>query len=317
LRPTDLDLSCVIADLVTMLRGVIGNTVQVEFDADPTPAAVHADQRQIEQVLMNLCLNARDAMPEGGRVRIQTRRVHLTEEFCALHPSALPGDHIRLTVEDDGIGMDESTLGQIFEPFFTTKEVGQGTGLGLATVYGIVQQHNGIIDVSSAVGRGTTFAIYLHAIDHAVAPAPKMEDIEPPTGTETLLLAEDFGEVRDLTVRVLEQAGYDVLVAANGQEAVRLFEGNEERIALALLDMVMPRMGGREAAHRIRQMKPGLPVLLTSGYSADVIDTRFLEEEGMGFITKPASQAELLRGVRELIDASRTRRESEPGRRAA
>jgi signal transduction histidine kinase/FixJ family two-component response regulator len=306
LETADLDLKRVIGDGLDMLAGVLGGQATVEFVAEPGPATVHADQRQLEQVLMNLCLNARDAMPEGGRIRITTVRVHLDESFTADHPWARPGDFVRLTVADPGVGMSEATLGQIFEPFFTTKEVGRGTGLGLATVYGIVQQHGGLIDVESAMGEGTIVSIYLPAVERGAAAVPDQEEKPPARGTETLLVVEDDDVVRKLNCRVLEQAGYSVLAAENGPEALALFEQHAERISLALIDMVMPKMGGREVAQRLRQAKPEICILMTSAYSGEVVDVRSVEAAGMSFLQKPTSASQLLRRVRDLLDDARS-----------
>jgi signal transduction histidine kinase/ActR/RegA family two-component response regulator len=304
LERSDLDLNQVVHELVRMMNRVIGEHIELEILQGEDLKTVHADPRQLEQIVMNLCINARDAMPQGGTITIETRNAVLDAANCPNHPSARPGDYVLVRVSDVGHGMDEETRHQIFEPFFTTKEVGRGTGLGLATVHGIVEQHGGMIDVWSEPGEGTAFSIYLPAVDRPAAKVERQAEDFPSDGVETILVAEDEERVRKLTVRILERAGYTVLSAPDGEMAIRIFEANADRISLVLLDAVMPKMTGREVYRRIQSIKSDVGILLASGYSADADHTRFIQDEGLHFIQKPFDPDALLRKVREVIDAS-------------
>jgi two-component system, cell cycle sensor histidine kinase and response regulator CckA len=281
-RAEALDLNDVVRDAQKMLRRVIGEHVWMETKLDPNVTTIHADRGQIEQVLVNLVVNARDAMAEGGLICIET---------------SLANGQVQLIVRDTGHGMDEATRTRIFEPFFTTKPAGKGTGLGLATVYAIVRQSRGTIEVSSAVGQGTTFTIYLPRNEAAVVgaaaigPAPVL-----PTGTETVLLVEDEAPVRSSIRRALEHQGYTVLDAAHGIDALAQFERNPDRVDLLLSDVVMPQLGGRPLVERIRQSKPGLPALLMSGYSIDGAASE------VPLIQKPFDMTALVQRVRAVLD---------------
>ncbi|MFQ5795878.1 MAG: response regulator [Candidatus Bipolaricaulia bacterium] len=301
LQPVDLDLNQVIADLVKMLHRVIGEHIELNVIPGYDLDTVHVDPGQIEQMLVNLCINARDAMPNGGKLIIETENVLINSAYLETHPWAKPGRHILLTLTDTGDGMPPEILEHIFEPFFTTKEEGEGTGLGLSMVYGIVKQHNGYIDVYSKPRQGTTFKIYLPAVECPAETGGENIAVLPSGGLETILIAEDEEIVRDLTVRVLEQAGYAVLTVTDGEEAVNVFEANADTIALALLDVVMPKRSGREVYDRIRVIKPEVRVLFSSGYSAH-IRPDFVLEGGLQLIQKPYSSDELLRKVREILD---------------
>jgi PAS domain S-box-containing protein len=257
-----LDLNEVVAGLLKMIRRVIGEHIDLQVLPAPALKKVQADPGQIEQVLMNLCVNARDAMPQGGAIAIETENAVLDRSFCDRNAWARPGEYVQLTVTDTGLGMSEEVRDHIFEPFFTTKEVGQGTGLGLATVYGIVHQHDGFIGVSSELGRGTAFSIYLPVLATPSQASPTLSPnlfAPPPGGTETLLLAEDEEHVRGVAVRILERAGYHLLVAADGQEELELFRANADRIHLALLDVVMPQINGPATCDAIRTLRPICP----------------------------------------------------------
>jgi two-component system cell cycle sensor histidine kinase/response regulator CckA len=310
LEPKNVDLNQLIAEAGKFLRRVIGAHIELKIATAPQLATVYVDPVQIEQVLVNLCINARDAMPAGGQLLIETHNVHLDEAYCQSHPWARPGDYAQLTVSDTGTGMGGETMAHIFEPFFTTKEVGKGTGLGLAMVYGIVKQHDGLIHVYSEPGQGTTFKIYLKAV---AAPAESLERgaVETPRpGNETLLVAEDEETVRKLAVQILAAQGYTVLTAANGEEALRVFAANRDRIEMVLLDVVMPRVGGREVYEILRAQKPALKFLFMSGYSVGALHERFILDAGLEFVHKPFDPLTLARRVREVLDKQDSRLES-------
>ncbi len=298
-----VDLNEIVAETQAFLRRVIGEHIDLTLAPAPTLDTAYVDPVQVEQVLMNLCVNARDAMPDGGRLTIETANVRLDDAFVRAHPWARAGDYVRISVSDTGVGMDEQTLQRIFDPFFTTKEPGKGTGLGLAMVYGIVKQHEGLIHVYSEPGRGSTFKVYFKAVSADAERIERPADEAPGRGSETILVAEDDEMVRELVVRTLEGQGYQVLAAADGEEAVRAFGERGDRIALAILDAVMPKMGGREAYEALRGRKPALKFLVVSGYSVNSIDERFIREAGLQFLQKPFSPTELARRVRELLDA--------------
>jgi CheY-like chemotaxis protein len=243
-------------------------------------------------------------MPGGGKITIETENALIDESYARIYPWARAGQYVLLSVTDTGCGMNEATREHMFEPFFTTKEEGQGTGLGMATTYGIIKQHSGMIHVYSEVGKGTTVRIYL-PLDERNPSAVDQKTISPVRGgTEGILLAEDDEAVRDLAVRVLERAGYRVFTAVDGLEAIRVFSAHADEISLALLDVVMPTLNGREAYERIGEIKPGVRVLFTSGYSADAIHTKFVLDEGLELIQKPYGAESLLGKVREILDES-------------
>ena len=264
-----------------------------------------ADTGQIEQVLLNLATNARDAMPNGGRLILETQLVELDDTFVRTYGYGEPGTFAVISVSDTGVGMDEETVAQIFEPFFTTKEVGKGTGLGLAMAYGIVKQHKGYINVYSEPEKGTTFKIYLPAIKSIEEVINKIEvEPLPARGAETILVAEDDNALRRLFANVLEAYGYNVILAENGDVAIRKFIENKDKIQLVMLDMIMPKKSGKEAYDKIKQMSPNMKTLFTSGYTADKIglDKDSMVKEGYDFIMKPVSPKDLLRKIRELLD---------------
>jgi PAS domain S-box-containing protein len=301
LEMKDVELNGLIADLLKMLRRVIGEHITLDVLASRDLGVVRADRGQIEQILMNLCVNARDAMPDGGRINIETENVHIDEEFCEAHAWAKQGRYVLLSVTDTGCGMDEETLGNIFEPFFTTKGEGEGTGLGLATVYGLVKQHQGLVHVQSEVGQGTTFKIYLEAVERSASVERDEIEGRVPDGTETLLLAEDDKMVRALCQAFLENAGYTVLTACDGKEALRVFDEHADEIDLALLDVMMPELGGKAVYDHIRSARPAVRVLFSSGYSMDAIHTDFILDEGLALIQKPYRRVDLLREVRHAL----------------
>ncbi len=297
LRPKHLDLNEVVGDMDKMLRRMIGEDIELTVKLSPSLAPVRADRAQLEQVILNLAVNARDAMPNGGRLTLETANVHLDGAHAARHEGARSGQHIALVVSDSGHGMDPTTLARVFEPFFTTKEVGKGTGLGLSMAYGIVRQSDGHITVESRPGRGATFRIFLPAVEPSAdshAPPPKAS--RAPPGTETVLIVEDSDNVRRLMRHVLETKGYVVLEATDGAEGLRLSEAHEGPIHLLLTDVVMPGMGGRELATRLLKSRPSTRVLFASGYPRTS-----LPGDGVDLIPKPFTPDELERKVRETL----------------
>jgi two-component system cell cycle sensor histidine kinase/response regulator CckA len=267
LEPRILDLSAQITETAKMLRRLIGADVDLRLDLTQEPATVMADPGQIEQLAMNLCVNARDAMPDGGELTVQTERVWLDEAFAVVHPWASPGEYVRLTITDTGVGMDAATQQRIFEPFFTTKEAGEGTGLGLAVVYGIVKQHGGLIHVYSEPGQGTAFRVYLPFRTEAAEPAAVPIPQRLARGTGTILLAEDDDSLRVTATKLLEHLGYRVIPVANGQEAVDLLTRLGREIDAAILDVVMPGLAGPAVFEQVRHKHPTLRFLFTTGYS--------------------------------------------------
>lgn len=301
-EPVNLDIGDVVKDLVKFFTKVAGAQIEVKtFLASDTPTA-WVDRGQIEQVLMNLLLNARDAMPDRGQLLVETGPVDLGEEYIRSYPYMKAGRYALLAVSDTGTGMDDATRERVFEPFFTTKAPDKGTGLGLSVVYGIVKQHNGFIHVYSEPGKGSTFKVYLPAVE--VPPDVRVPVKAEPIrgGSETILLAEDEESVRGLAERILKDLGYTVLSARNGEEAFELFRTHGEKIALAVLDVVMPRMGGKETIEAIRKENPGLKAIFMSGYSANAIHEVFIIQPGSPFLGKPFTSTALARKVREVLD---------------
>ncbi len=303
LAPKVLELDALVTNLEKMLRRLIGEDVELRFVPKAPRAAVRADPGQLEQVIVNLVVNARDAMPRGGRLTIETARVDLDAAYAWEHGTVEPGRYALLAVTDTGVGIDRAAQARLFEPFFTTKEFGKGTGLGLATVYGIVKQSGGYIWVYSEPGRGATFKVYLPRVELAGEPVAAPQ---PPAralgGTETILLAEDEPAVRNLARRVLEKHGYTLLLAATGRDGVRLAEQHGSPIDLLVTDVVMPEMGGRELAQRLTTWQPSLKVLYLSGYTDDAIVHHGVLDAGVAFLQKPFKPDELVRKIREVLD---------------
>ena len=302
MRPISLDLNEVVSGVLEMLRRVIGEQVRLEWNPHSGGGAIRADRGMVEQALVNLSVNARDAMVGGGTLKVETEDVTIDEAYCEARPGAVPGRYVLLRVSDTGSGMDTETLDQAFEPFFSTKETGKGTGLGLATVYGIVRQHEGMIDVHSEPGRGTTFEVYWPVTSPAADGSKEEIETSMEGGDETILLAEDEGMVRRMARTILERAGYTVLTARTGLEAVKLFEEEDGEVDLAILDVVMPELGGREAHDRIRARRPNVKVLFASGYSENAIHSNFILDRGFNLIQKPFTRRDLLRAVRKILD---------------
>jgi two-component system cell cycle sensor histidine kinase/response regulator CckA len=298
-----LDLNAVIRTLEKMLRRLIGEDIRLAFTLADDVGTVRTDPGQIEQVILNLVVNARDAMPAGGRLAVETANVALDDGYADAHPGTAPGSYVMLALSDTGTGMDADVMSQIFEPFFTTKEQGKGTGLGLATVYGIVKQSGGHVAVESEPGRGTTFRIYLPRLDEPVEKAEIPEPVAPVAGgRETVLLAEDDPSVREIVAQVLAQKGYRVLRASDGQTALELARGAGLNIDLLVTDMVMPGMTGRELSDALSAERPGVRVLYMSGYTDDAVVRHGVLEEGMPYLQKPFASQALASKVRELLD---------------
>ncbi len=306
LDPRPLDLNQVVGDMVKMLRRVLSEGVGVETVLAPDLGTVRADASQMEQVLLNLAINARDAMPNGGRLSIQTANVGLDGSFPVLHPPVIPGSYVQLTVRDTGEGMDAETRARIFEPFFTTKTPGKGTGLGLAMVFGIVKQSGGYITVESEVDRGAAFHIHLPRVNEpADHPQPPPDTGAPLRGSESVLLVEDDAAVRDLVARTLRGLGYTVLVATRAEEALPWLTGRERPVQLLLTDAMLPGINGKELADKATALLPGLPVLFMSGYATPMLAQNGVLTPGVELLAKPFTPAALARRVRELLDTRR------------
>ena len=305
LKPEVLDLNAVVLRLGEMLRPLIGEDVELVIVTARGLGKVRADPGQVEQVVMNLAINARDAMPEGGKLTLELRNADLDDAWAQEHDGARPGPYVVLSVRDTGAGMDAALQRRIFEPFFTTKELGKGTGLGLATVYGIVKQSQGYIAVHSAPGRGTTFEVCLPRVDAVAAPASERPRPEAPGGSETILVVEDETPLRDLTRRILEAAGYRVLHAPDGVEALRVADAHDGEIHLLVSDVVLPGMNGRRLAETMLLRRPAMKVLYASGYTDDEVLQRGVFAAGTGFMPKPYSGSVLRARVRELLDVER------------
>src|SRR5438094_1507237 len=304
LQPKVVDLNALVLDMDKLLRRLIGEDVELATVLDPTLGRVTADPGQLEQVIVNLAVNARDAMPQGGKLTLETRNIDLDSSYTLEHSLVKPGPYVQLTVSDSGIGMDEETQAHAFEPFFTTKPRGQGTGLGLAMVYGTVKQSGGFIWVYSEPGRGATFKIYLPRVDAPVESAAPPAPVErPPRGSETVLLAEDEPAVRAIARQALERQGYTVLAAPSGADALALAAQHGATIHLLLTDVVMPGMSGRDLADRLTAQRPGIRVLYISGYTDNAIVRHGMLEPGLAYLQKPFRPDALVRKVREVLDA--------------
>ena len=302
LEPKTIRINTLVSDMEKMLRRVIGEDIELTTTLAPELGFVRTDPGQFQQIIVNLAVNARDAMPNGGGLEIRTENA----DFDGPSPDGIAaGRYVMLSVGDTGVGMDEETRSRIFEPFFTTKEVGNGTGLGLSMVYGIVKQSRGHIRVDSEPGRGTAFGLYLPRLDEeTAAPERKRKRVAPPRGSETILLVEDEDVLRRLGRRVLELGGYSVLEAREGREALHVGEEHEGPLNLVVTDVVMPRMGGRELAEQIAQTSPGTKVLYVSGYTDDVVVRNGVLEKGTAFLQKPYASSALLTKVREVLDTN-------------
>ncbi len=303
-QPRVVELSAVVLDMEKMLQRLLGEDVELTLVAPPPFAKVLADPGQLEQIVMNLVVNARDAMRKGGRLTLEVASVDVDAGYAAAHPNVAPGHYGMLAVSDTGTGMSSATLERMFEPFFTTKEKGKGTGLGLSTVFGIVEQRGGHIDVQSTLGLGTTFKIYLPSTSRPVEASP----VDVPAGSvlrgsETILLVEDDEQLRRVNCQILRRHGYAVLDAMNGGEALLLSEKAAGQIDLLLTDVVMPHMSGRELAERLSPLRPEMKVLYVSGYTDDAMLRHNVPEFGLHFLLKPTTPDMLLRRVRDVLSA--------------
>lgn len=305
LQPRVLDLNSIVDDMDRMLQRVIGEDIDLIVLLDGNIWSVKADPAQIEQVIMNLAVNARDAMPKGGKLTIETSNIHLQETLTRRHLDIPPGAYVTLSVTDTGIGMDTETQARIFEPFFTTKDQGEGTGLGLSTVYGIVQQSGGTILVYSELGHGTTFKIYLPRVEASPARPSSPPVIHYPRGSETILVVEDEDAVRILVCSILQKQGYTVLWASNASEALRMAEQHNEKIDLMITDVIMPVMSGSELADRLQILRPGMNVLFMSGYSDNAIADQGILKPDTAFLEKPFEPHVLTKKVRDVLDRSK------------
>jgi CheY-like chemotaxis protein len=302
LQPTVLSLNALVANMEKLLRRLIGEDIDLVTVIDPKLGAVRADQGQLEQIIMNLAVNARDAMPQGGKLTIETANSYLDEDYERRHLGVTPGFYVMLAVSDNGMGMDAETRSHIFEPFFTTKVMGKGTGLGLATVYGIVKQSGGHIWVYSEPGQGTTFKIYLPRVEEAVGPVkPKADLLSALKGRETILVVEDDDTLREVISRGLRKFGYKVLEAGNGGEALLLCEKLKGPIQLMLTDVVLPQMSGRELAERLAPLRPAMKYM--SGYTENAIVNNGVLTAKECFLQKPFKVNKLVLKMREMLDA--------------
>jgi PAS domain S-box-containing protein len=309
LQPKLFDLNHLVTDMSKMLRRLIGENIEMATIIGQE-APINADPGQIEQVLMNLVVNARDAMPRGGRLTVETARIEIDENYASTHLSVQPGPYVMLAVTDTGLGIDEETRKHIFEPFFTTKEQGKGTGLGLSTVYGIVKQSGGNIWLYSEPGQGTVFKVYLPAAQIDAQPSATLEPVELPRGSETILVVEDEPQIRQLALDCLTQYGYEVLSTSNGLEAIELIESQQRPINLILTDVVMPGLSGRELSQHISTLQPAAKVLFMSGYTNDAVVNHGILDGAAWFIQKPFTIASLIRRVREVLDSHEPRAQS-------
>jgi CheY-like chemotaxis protein len=303
LQPRVLNLNAITADVSKMLRRLIGEDVELVINAGSDLGPVKADPGQIEQVIMNLAINARDAMPQGGKLVIETANADLDRDYTAGHPPVQPGRYIMLTVSDTGSGMDAETKARIFEPFFTTKEMGKGTGLGLAIVYGVVKQSNGYIWVYSEPGQGATFRIFLPRVEETPETiGPRSSEATLPNGTETILLVEDEQSLRTIARLFLEGKGYTILEAASGQQAMEIARQHAGQIHLLLTDVIMPGMNGRELAEAVAASRAGIKLLYMSGYTDELVTQQGILNPGLQLLEKPFTRESLLSRVRAVLD---------------
>jgi CheY-like chemotaxis protein len=305
MQTRSLDLREVVVQMSRLLERVLGETIKLEVNSPAFMPLVEGDSGMVEQVLMNLAVNARDAMSKGGKLSISSSPIEIGSWYVSTHPDSYEGSFVCLRVADTGCGMDALTLSRIFEPFFTTKEVGKGTGLGLATVYGIVKQHKGWIEVSSESGVGTTFNVFFPATSEFVTHVPTRppNEVVVPSGQETILVVEDEPLLRDLANAILTNCGYQVLEASTGAEALNVWDRNKGNIQLLLTDMIMPEgMSGMELAQRLVTVRPNLKIIIASGYSMDELDNDFVRERNALFIQKPYTHITLPQAVRDCLD---------------
>jgi len=296
-----VDMNKIVRNVDNLLSCIIGEDIEVKTTLAPGEVSIQADRGQLEQVLMNLATNARDAMPAGGTLSMETSRATVDTDIIGIHGAVPSGNYALLSISDTGEGVDETTKQRMFDPFFTTKEVNKGTGLGLSIVHGIVKQHEGHISVDSVPGKGTTFNIYFPLCPTAIEEKRSEELSVSQGGAETILYAEDDAVIRDVLEEVLTTAGYTVIVAHDGEDAIHKFIENKDKIHLLVLDVIMPKKSGKEAYDAIKQMRPDIKALFVSGYTADMIQKRGVMEDGVNFLYKPVSPDELLQKVRDVL----------------
>jgi CheY-like chemotaxis protein len=301
LKPTDL--AQLVTEMSTMLQRLLPENIEIWVVTDRPVPTVMVDPHAVEQIILNTATNSRDAMPEGGLLKIQIYKSWLDEDYCVLRPGCEPGEYVCIAVSDTGIGMDEETKEHIFEPFFTTKQRGEGTGLGMSMLYGLITQHGGSVDVYSKPGEGTTVRMCFPAVKEPPSDRVPRERLSKlPGGTETILVVEDDMAIRRATVRTLEGHGYRVLAAADGEEGLELFRAHESEIALVLTDIVMPKLGGRELYEALKGEGKRVNVMFVSGYSSkDVVESKVLPSE-VPLLNKPWTIPDLLARVREVLD---------------
>ena len=298
------EINAIIIDAKRLLKRLLTEDIDLKLKLSEEELTILTDTTQMNQILLNLATNARDAMPQGGILTIETKAVEMGKDFYFFHGKGESGKYVRISVSDTGQGMDDKTKEQIFNPFFTTKEVGKGTGLGLSIVYGIVKQHNGLIDVQSIPNKSTTFHLYFPAANPQIDEPRAIETVLEisPNGKEVILVAEDNTEVRQLTKEVLEGSGYTVLEARDGRDAIEKFAQNKDRINLVILDVVMPKKNGNEAYNEIRKIREDVKALFTSGYTGDIVLGKGIQNNAFNFMPKPVSPYELLKKVRVVLD---------------
>ena len=306
LKPTNLQ--DVVEGVSNMLRRVVPENIEMEFLSEEPTGTVQADGGAVEQILLNLVTNSRDAMPKGGELRIELRQTLLDEGYALTHPWVVLGEFVCLSVSDTGVGMDKRTIEKVFEPFFTTKPRGAGTGLGMAMVYGLVKQHGGFVHVYSEVGQGTTIKVYFPVVqEHSIAAVGHRSPAEARGGAETILVVEDESSIRRSAKRVLEKNGYSVLIAADGEDALEQFRSHEHEINLVITDLVMPKLGGRELHDALTREDKDIKFMFTSGYNASDAEDRVGLEPDVPFLHKPWTVADLLSSVREVLDQEQVR----------
>ena len=301
-KPRPIDLNHELNQVDQLLRRTIPKMIEIELRLADNLRSINADPTQIEQILLNLAVNAAHAMPEGGRLVFETKNVRLDEEYCRTHLETKPGEYVLLTVSDTGHGMEKEILDRVFEPFFTTKDLGEGTGLGLSMVFGIVKSHDGHISCDSKPGAGAVFKIYFPAAEEETAWDPEATLLMPSFGTETILLIDDEKAIRDLGNEILTAVGYTVLVASTGREALEMYVKARDEISMVILDLIMPQMGGKQCLEELLKINPKLKVLIASGYSADVSTEESLASDARGFVRKPYNMKQLLSAVRHTLD---------------
>jgi CheY-like chemotaxis protein len=304
MQPRLLDLNDVVTSLAKMLQRILGEDVPMHLKLHPAPLMTHSDAGMLDQVLLNLAVNARDAMPGGGELTIETTIKEISKLSSSTDGELAPGKYVCLRVSDSGCGIPLANLPRIFDPFFTTKEPGKGTGLGLATVFGIVKQHQGSISVNSEVGKGSTFEVLIPASSELPGHQTDKTKTELPRGTETILVVEDESVVRRLTRDILEEHGYEVLEAGDGVEALKVWEEHHSRVQLLLTDIVMPEgMSGLDLAARLKVPRPDLKVIFTSGYAPELAGQELNLQEGQNFLAKPSRPHQILAAVRRCLDS--------------